>query len=307
MDSNPQNWLENSQNPFANLPSLALPSNPPVKKFSPPNVGDIITFKGRNYYLGQKFAMGHFGAVYGCTDDWGNELVAKVLLPQNRPYEDVRQSWERELTNLVNLRHPNITYIHDAFECNDTFYLIIERCADNLEGLILWPELRPELWIKPVSKCVLQAIYFIHAAGYVHKDIHPRNVFTRYVRSEMGNEFSTIFKVGDLGISRLEPQIDAFNTVFAQWMLAPEFLSPNDFGRVGKPVDIYHAGLLFLSLLLKKIPTFTRDEILQGKPRQIAENLNSPYGAAIAKALRRHVSDRTSCALEFWHDINTSA
>jgi serine/threonine protein kinase len=308
--NNSQNGFGNSQNPFAGLLPLTVPGSfvqPPVRQFRPPNVGDIITFKGRRYYLGQQFATGFFGAIYECTDDWGNHLVAKILLPHSRPYEDVRKSWERELANLVNLRHPNITYIHDAFECNDTFYLIIERCTYNLEDLINWPDLQPELWIKPVSKSVLQAVHFIHGSGYVHKDIHPRNVFTRHIRSEMGTEMSTTFKIGDLGISRLEPEIDAFNTVFAQWMLAPEFLSPNDFGRIGKPVDIYHAGLLFLSLLLRQIPTFTQEEILQGKPRQIAENLNSPYGSAIAKALRRHVTDRTSCALEFWHDINTSA
>jgi len=305
------NSLDSSQNPFANftLPLLQapVPANVPQKTFSPPNVGDIITYKGRRYYLGPQFATGHFGAVFECTDDWGNELAAKVLLPQNRPYEAVRQSWERELANLVNLRHPNITYIYDAFECNDTFYLIIERCSYNFENLICWPDLRSECWIKPVARCVLQAVHFIHAAGYVHKDIHARNVLARHIRSEMTKESSTVFKVGDLGISRLEPQIDAFNTVFAQWMLAPEFLLPRDFGRVGMPVDIYHAGLLFLSLLLKRIPTFNRDEILKGKPRQMAEALNSPYGAAIAKALRRHVAHRTSCALEFWHDINTSA
>ena len=230
--------------------SLDFGSLAPVipKKFSPPSLGDIINFKGRTYYLGQLFASGNFGAVYECTDDWGNELAAKILLPQNRSYDAVRESWQRELENLVNLRHPNVTYVHDAFECNDTFYLIIERCSETLEGLIQWPDLIPALWIKPVSKCVLQALHFIHGAGYVHKDIHPRNVFTRHVRSEMGNEHSTVFKVGDLGITRLEPQIDATNTVFAQWMLAPEFLNPTEFGRVGKPVDIYHAGLLFLSL-----------------------------------------------------------
>lgn len=303
------------------LPAIQLPSGitvpapfnfgalqpAPPKKFTPPQPGTIITFQGRNYYLGSQFAAGHFGVVYECSDDWGNELAAKIILPQNRSYEHVRQSWQRELENLINLRHPNITYIYDAFECNDTFYIIMERCTYTLEWLILWPELQPELWIKPVSKCVLQAIHFMHAAGYVHKDIHPRNVYTRRIRGEMGHQHATVFKVGDLGISRLEPQIDAFNTVFAQWMLAPEFLNQSEFGYVGKPVDIYHAGLLFLSLLLRRIPTFTREEILQGVPRAMAENLPSPYGAAIAKALRRHVSDRTGSALEFWHDINTIA
>jgi hypothetical protein len=35
----------------------------------------------------------------------------------------------------------------------------------------------------------------------------------------------------------------------------------------------------------------------------MAERLNSIYSPAIAKALRRHVENRTQTALEFWKDI----
>jgi serine/threonine-protein kinase len=98
--------------------------------------------------------------------------------------------------------------------------------------------------------------------------------------------------------------MDVFNTMVGRWMTPPEFLKPDRFGKIGKPVDIYHAGLLFLSLLLGRIPAFTEGEILEGRPRNIAEKLNSAYSPAIAKALRRHVDNRTQTAIDFWKDIS---
>ena len=71
---------------------------------------------------------GNFGYVYECRDEWENELVAKIILSNNRTYEEVKEEWLEELQKLINFRHPNITFIYNAFECDNTFYLIIERC-----------------------------------------------------------------------------------------------------------------------------------------------------------------------------------
>jgi serine/threonine-protein kinase len=114
------------------------------------------------------------------------------------------------------------------------------------------------------------------------------------------------FKIGDLGISRLEGDINLFNTILAQWMVPPEYLDPTEFGVIDKHVDIYHVGLLLLSLLINKVPTFSHEEILSGAPKRVAETLSSPYAPPIARALRRHVIHRTQTALDMWRDILAS-
>ena len=90
-------------------------------------------------------------------------------------------------------------------------------------------------------------------------------------------------------------------------MLPPEFLRPQEFGVLGKHVDIYHVGLVLLSLLLNQAPDFTKDEIIAGRPRELAEGLSSKYAMAIARALRRHVSARTSSAIEMWREISAAS
>ena len=59
-----------------------------------------------------------------------------------------------------------------------------------------------------------------------------------------------------------------------------------------------------LSLLLKEIPYFTTEEIVEGIPQAVAPNPASPYAPVIAKALRRHVEWRMQTALEFWRELS---
>lgn len=292
--------MENS-NPDA-LPTELVPP----KKFVPPQKGEQIFCEGTCYYIGDFIGQGSFGAVYECTDDWGNNLIAKVLLPQSKPYVQVKDEWLAELRNLMQLRHPNITFVHQAFEYRDTFYLIVERCSSPLTSLINSPTTNGDIWLPYIARDILLALDFIHKLDYIHKDIHPGNVFISHHYDFMVPSKDPVwsFKIGDLGISRLEGDMRLFNTILAQWMVPPEYLNPVEFGLIGKQIDIYHTGLLLLSLLLNRIPQFTHEDIKNGAPRKIAEKIQSPYAEAIAKSLRRHVTYRTQNAIEMWREIS---
>ena len=283
---------------------------PPIPcPFVPPSTGEKITCGNTQYFIGEQLGKGAFSVVFDCFDEWGNELAAKVLLPQNRSYEAVREEWLHELQNLQQLRHPHVTFIHQAFEYRNTFYIIIEKCTLTLKDLIQLSKSPGEMWLPYVSRDILNGLQYIHDHGYVHKDLHAGNILVSQQKDPMlpDNDPVWRFKIGDLGISRLEGDIRLFNTILAQWMLPPEFLRPMEFGVIGKHVDIYHVGLLLLSLLLNRIPNFTRDEIIAGRPRQLAEGLSSRYAAAVARALRRHVNARTSSAIEMWREISLAS
>lgn len=282
---------------------------PIIRTFVPPKTGQAIECDGIHYFIGEEIGRGVFGVVFDCRDEWGNELAAKVLLPQNQSYETIREKWVQELNNLQNLRHPQVTFIHKAFEYRDTFYIIVEKCLMTLQDLIQLPSVTGELWLPYVSRDVLNGLQYIHEKGYVHKDLHTENVFLFQHKDPMQPDNYPIwrFKIGDLGISRLEGDIHLFNTVLAQWMLPPEYLKPEEFGFIGKRTDIYHVGLLLLSLLLKQIPDFTEEEIIAGCPRQIAEGLPSKYSEVVARALRRHVNARTPSAIDMWREISLAS
>jgi serine/threonine-protein kinase len=274
---------------------------------TPPTPGEVITSEatGNSYTMGEKIGEGHFGLVYSCVDGWNNNLAAKVLKPLG-PYEKVKLSAQAELSKLHLLRHPHITYVFDAFEYRETFYIITERCYCPLTNLFSLESFNGTDWLKPIARCLLQAVHYIHLNEYAHQDIHPGNVFAAFAKDEMQPESGGAinFKLGDLGVAKLFKELDATNTR-AQWMLPPEALDSSEFGALDHRVDIYHCGLLFLQLAYSKDLRFSVEEVKEGKPREMALQLAAPYNFTLEKSLRRHVQYRTASAMELWRDLNS--
>jgi eukaryotic-like serine/threonine-protein kinase len=300
-------------NPEINRPAGVqdVASAEPVAKpvFTPPTEGELITSTstGNTYRIGRVIGEGSFGVVYECTDTWDNELAVKILKPRGT-YEEVRGSAVAELQKLRTLRHPNVTYVHDGFEFRHTFYIVFERCWQPINQFIQRENFKGHLWLRAMARQLLQAVHFLHCNDYVHQDIHGGNVFVATVRDDMAPEDMVFtFMLGDLGITKMVSDMDAANTVLAEWMRAPEALVPSEFGPMDRRMDIYHCGLLFLQVLLGKPLTFTREEVLAGKPREVAREVGGQFTFALEKALRRHVDYRTASALEFWRDLNSPA
>lgn len=291
------------------LPRLATQPNlrtlPSVVPIRAELRGNMIR-NGSNgvYFMGEYIGEGSYGDVYECTDEWANPLVAKVLKPSGS-FEEVRRQWESEVNNLSRMRHPNITYIYDAFFHDHAFYIIVEKCLYSLDRVL--PRIDAS-WVPHIARDLLQALSFIHRHGHVHKDVHPGNVFVSLTSDVMdaGGAPRVSFKLGDLGIARVEGDIRMVGTIMAPWMLPPEALVPGSYGTVGRPTDVYHASLLLLSVLRRAVPSFTEAEILAGAPQRVAQALPSPYASALANALRPRVMNRTQTPLEFWREIQAA-
>ena len=271
-----------------------------------PKPGCTITCEdGNAYHIGDKIGEGNFSIVYAATDDWDNELAVKILKPAGKVFEAVKASFKKEKESLLLFRHPAVTYIYNAFSCENLFYLITERCAYTVKDLIKLEDFNGRGWIKPMARSILQAVGEIHKLGYVHRDIHLGNVFTSILRNVYApdSDDSVIrFKLGDFGISRLAKDISPAGTM-AAWLRPPEVLQPKKFGPLGLGVDIYHIGLLFLQMLYKSELTFTTKEVCEGKPRKMALEYNCAFSRALAKALEPQPNDRYSSAISFWDDI----
>ena len=284
------------------------PDSAPAPKFTPPAVGELITSAdtGNTYKIGTRIGEGSFGFVHDCTDTWENELAVKILKPRGT-YEEIREKAVSEFLRLKELRHPNITYVYDAFEFRHTFYIVFEKCWQSINEFIQSNNFKGHFWLRAIARQLLQAVHFIHCNNFAHQDIHGGNVFVATKRDDMSpDEMIFTYMLGDLGISKLVAEMDATNTILAEWMRAPEAIEPTEFGPMDHRMDIYHCGLLFLQILQGSPLTFTQEQVLAGAPRKMAVELASPYQFALEKALRRHVCFRTASAMEFWRDLNTN-
>jgi len=266
-----------------------------------PNTGEAIRHEDATYHIGETIGQGYYGIVYDCVDDWGNELVAKVLKPMGS-FREVADRWQREAAVLTTMRHPNITYIHDAFVFRNLFYLVMEKCLYPLSAEL---HLASELWLPQMARDVLQAIAYIHRAGWVHKDIHIGNVFVSATKDRFDETRQPVigFKLGDFGISRMEGGIRPHGSELAMWTLPPEAIDPERYGPIDRRVDIYHAGLLFLMVLYGRMLEFSREQVMAGEPQRMALAHGSIYGPALARALAPKASERSQTAIAVWRDI----
>lgn len=278
--------------PTAALPAAEAPPEPPTRTFTAPSPGEVITslLTGNTYTMGPQIGEGSFGVVFECADGWNNQLAVKVLKPI-KTFEEVQRAAEAEMQKLFLLRHPFVTYVYDSFVYRDTFYIITERCDHSLAAFFGESWFVGPAWLMAVARCVLQAVYFIHNAGFAHQDIHPANVFVARAKDEMRlNEPGALqLKLGDLGVAKLLSELSPQNTR-APWMLPPEVINPSEFGPIDHRTDIYHCGLLFLQLAHSRELRFTQEETLAGKPRQMASELPEPLNFALEKALSRHAA-----------------
>jgi serine/threonine-protein kinase len=130
------NWAEEAYSGGTVMSDANSTPEVPERHAVQPSVGEAITslLTGNTYTIGDRIGEGSFGIVYKCTDVWQNELAAKVLKPI-ASYEKVKASAEAEFHKLLLLRHPCVTFVYDAFEYRDTFYIITERCHSPLTVL----------------------------------------------------------------------------------------------------------------------------------------------------------------------------
>lgn len=288
-------------------PVRTLQTLPTPVPFRAPVRGEMIT-NGTNgtYFIGEHIGSGSFGDVYECTDEWSNALVAKVLKPA-LPFEEMHRRWNSEVENLLMMRHPNITYMHDAFIYDNAFYIVVEKCLYSLDRILNRVN---EGWILHIARDILQALNYIHRHSYVHKDVHAGNIFVSLtsdvISRDPGDPYLS-FKLGDLGITRLESDIRTIGTILAPWMRPPEALIPGSFGPIGKTTDIYHTGLLLLSVLRGETPSFVERDILAAIPQQMALQSGSIFAQALANALHPHSMYRTQTAIEFWRELHAAS
>lgn len=281
---------------------MELPPTPGA--FRLPRPGDQIRHRGNEFRIGDRMGEGFFSTVFECTDLWGNWQVAKVLKPRGTP-EDMYERWLGETRRLIELRHPNITYVFDAFFAERVFYIILERCGNSLKDFFGPDADGPKTaLVGPVARGVLQALSFVHGHRIVHKDVHLGNVFISQPRNELtgfpGSWWG--FKLGDFGIANEEARVRA-GTELANWILPPEGLDPATYGPVTPRTDLYHVGLLLFQLATGRLEAFDEAGIRAGKPKERCLNLGTPMAEAIAWGLEADPLLRPASALEYWLKI----
>jgi len=197
------------------------------------------------------------GAVYeGVQEALGRTVAIKVLhAARGQLREDQFTRFQREARAAAALGHPNIIQITDfQWQPGEPPFLVMERLVgQSLGDAIQRGRLRPQR-VAFIASQVLAALGAAHAAGIVHRDIKPDNVFLTVM--SMVND---IVKVLDFGVAKL---LDEAPLTMAGAMVgSPAYMPPEQAlgGAIDARADLYAVGATMYHALSGRLPIEATD------------------------------------------------
>jgi serine/threonine-protein kinase len=210
------------------------------------------------YRLRRRIGAGGMGSVYLAEHQLLKRPCAlKLIQPENMADPKALERFEREVQLTATLSHPNTVEIYDYGRAEDgTYYYVMEylpgmSLAELVERHGPLPPGRAVYLLRQVCLALREA----HAAGLIHRDVKPSNIFAAR-RGGMDD----VAKLLDFGLVRpaAAPRAAGLSGE-GQILGTPLFMSPEQ-ARGGRELDarsdIYSLGAVAYHLLTGR-PPFT--------------------------------------------------
>jgi TolB-like protein len=224
-----------------------------------------------HFYVVGLLGSGGMGDVYEAQDlRLPRSVAVKVLKPSllNSPFAVKR--FHRESWLSASLNHPNICTMLDVGEADGVSFIAMEL----LQGESLKQRLRrgalPVADLLPVAADITKALVFAHAAGIIHRDLTPGNIFLTEHGGAKLLDFglATMLTADDEATALSESVSEAGVVIGTVFYLAPEQLRH-------EPID-RRTDLFSLGAVLYEAATGTRPFDGQTKGEVIAQILSQP-------------------------------
>jgi serine/threonine-protein kinase len=257
------------------------------------------------YRLDRRLGEGGMGTVYAARDIRGNRDVAvKVIRAEHLSDRTTLARFRREARLTARLGHPNAVAVYDYGELRPGgAFLVMELLAGG--------SLRTELTLrKPVPFLetawvldrALDVLAAAHAAGLVHRDVKPDNLFlTR------GPGGTTRLKLLDFGLAReTKPEVrpgsagvisSASILMGTPGYIAPELVAGADASPASDQWAIAATGVELLTGVRLRfdrpdLPLRTLVEEVVALVSTVSSGVPVPYARSLAKAMAVDPDDR---------------
>jgi len=206
------------------------------------------------YLFGEKLGEGSFGTVIAATHKSTGKKWAVKRINKEKTGKTTILLLEREVGILRRVFHPNIIQLNEVIETPKNMYLVMDLCQiGELKSLLENRGPFTETTTHHITKCLINAIVYLHRNGIVHRDLKLDNIL---VAEESGDAENPLFdiKLTDFGLSVVKGLgRDAMlqTTCGTPVYMAPEVIQNHDYTQ---QCDIWSAGVIVFALLTKNFP-----------------------------------------------------
>jgi len=266
---------------------------------------DISGVQLGNYEITALLGRGGMGEVYLARHPvLGREVAVKVLSGAHAETPEALERFRREALAVNRIAHPARIEVSDFGQLPDgrQYYVMARLRGQTLSGFLQSSGPLPAAHCVELMTPVMEVLGAAHAAGIIHRDVKPDNIFLDH--DDIG---AVMPRVLDFGIAKLlDPggRGDAV-TQTGQLLGTPLYMSPEQANgssyAVGPWSDVYSVGVVLYHMLVGH-PPFRGDSYLsvlmqhfQTPPPSLLSmrpDLSPAVAVAVHRALEKQPPDR---------------
>lgn len=248
------------------------------------------------YRLTEKLGVGANGTIWEAERLANGELVAIKMLRAAVAHDGIAADrLRREAAALGLAWHPNVVEVYEDGHLPDgTSYLVMERLVGESLAMRLrrLGALTPEE-LMPIALQLCDALGAVHAAGIVHRDVKPSNIFVEHAAGASAPHV----KLLDFGIARVEWAETRLTNANAP-LGTPGYMSPEQ--EQGQEIDhrsdVFAVGGVLYECLTGMAPPLRASDLWA----RVDDEDPSASQSGVQRALReipedwRHVIERAT-------------